>query len=143
MNLYQGFGNNQSYYQPQRTNTILPPSQQPQPAFIGLKGRPVSSLEEARAAAIDFDGSVFFFPDLANKRIYTKQINLDGTASMNMYEYKEVPTEAFNSSNFVTRQEFDETLNDIKSALNMIAQQTQQQKQQPKVEEQLKQQINF
>lgn len=143
MNLYQGFGNNQSYYQPQRTNTIIPPSQQPQPAFIGLKGRPVSSLEEARAAAIDFDGSVFFFPDLANKRIYTKQINLDGTASMNMYEYKEVPTEAFNSSNFVTRQEFDETLNDIKSALNMIAQQTQQQKQQPKVEEQPKQQINF
>ena len=143
MNLYQGFGNNQSYYQPQRTNTIIPPSQQPQPAFIGLKGRPVSSLEEARAAAIDFDGSVFFFPDLANKRIYTKQINLDGTASMNMYEYKEVPTEAFNSSNFVTRQEFDETLNDIKGALNMIAQQTQQQKQQPKVEEQHKQQINF
>lgn len=143
MNLYQGFGNNQSYYQPQRTNTILPPSQQSQPAFIGLKGRPVSSLEEARAAAIDFDGSVFFFPDLANKRIYTKQINLDGTASMNMYEYKEVPTEAFNSSNFVTRQEFDETLNDIKGALNMIAQQTQQQKQQPKVEEQPKQQINF
>ena len=143
MNLYQGFGKNQSYYQPQRTNTIIPPSQQPQPAFIGLKGRPVSSLEEARAAAIDFDGSVFFFPDLANKRIYTKQINLDGTASMNMYEYKEVPTEAFNSSNFVTRQEFDETLNDIKGALNMIAQQTQQQKQQPKVEEQPKQQINF
>ena len=143
MNLYQGFGNNQSYYQPQWANTIIPPSQQPQPAFIGLKGRPVSSLEEARAAAIDFDGSVFFFPDLANKRIYTKQINLDGTASMNMYEYKEVPTEAFNSSNFVTRQEFDETLNDIKGALNMIAQQTQQQKQQPKVEEQPKQQINF
>ena len=143
MNLYQGFGNNQSYYQPQRANTIIPPSQQSQSAFIGLKGRPVSSLEEARAAAIDFDGSVFFFPDLANKRIYTKQINLDGTASMNMYEYKEVPTEAFNSSNFVTRQEFDETLNDIKGALNMIAQQTQQQKQQPKVEEQPKQQINF
>lgn len=143
MNLYQGFGNNQSYYQPQRTNTIAPPIQQPQ-AFIGLKGRPVSSLEEARAAAIDFDGSVFFFPDLANKRIYTKQINLDGTASMNMYEYKEVPTEAFNSSNFVTRQEFDETLNDIKGALNMIAQQTQQQIQQSKPEEQQpKPQINF
>ena len=143
MNLYQGFGNNTGYYQPssrQQTTQSLMPQAQP---FIGLKGRPVSSLEEARAAAIDFDGSVFFFPDLANKRIYTKQINLDGTASMNMYEYKEVPTEAFNSSNFVTRQEFDETLNDIKGALNMIAQQTQQQKQQPKVEEQPKQQINF
>jgi hypothetical protein len=42
--------------------------------------RPVSSIEEVRAASIDFDGSVFYFSDLANKRIYTKQINLDGTA---------------------------------------------------------------
>lgn len=143
MNLYQGFGNNTGYYQPSSRQQITQPLMPQAQPFIGLKGRPVSSLEEARAAAIDFDGSVFFFPDLANKRIYTKQINLDGTASMNMYEYKEVPTEAFNSSNFVTRQEFDETLSDIKGALNMIAQQTQQQKQQPKVEEQPKQQINF
>lgn len=56
-----------------------------------LKGRPVSSLEEARATTIDFDGSVFFFPDLANKRIYTKQINMDGTASLNMYELQALP----------------------------------------------------
>ena len=38
-----------------------------QPA--GIKGRPVASIEEARASIIDFDGSIFFFPDLANKRI--------------------------------------------------------------------------
>lgn len=142
MNLYQGYGNNNSYYQPSRMNTI-PSINQQQPQFVGLKGRPVSSLEEARAAAIDFDGSVFFFPDLANKRIYTKQINLDGTASMNMYEYKEVPTEALNSSNFVTRQEFDETLNDIKGALNMIVQQNQQAQQSNQVEQSKTQQINF
>lgn len=42
--------------------------------------RPVSSIDEVRAASIDFDGSVFYFPDLANKKIYTKQINMDGTA---------------------------------------------------------------
>ena len=142
MNLYQGYGNNNSYYQPSRMNTI-PSINQQQPQFVGLKGCPVSSLEEARAAAIDFDGSVFFFPDLANKRIYTKQINLDGTASMNMYEYKEVPTEALNSSNFVTRQEFDETLNDIKGALNMIVQQNQQAQQSNQVEQSKTQQINF
>ena len=141
-NLYQGYGNNNSYYQPSRMNTI-PSMNQQQPQFVGLKGRPVSSLEEARAAAIDFDGSVFFFPDLANKRIYTKQINLDGTASMYMYEYKEVPTEALNSSNFVTRQEFDETLNDIKGALNMIVQQNQQAQQSNQVEQSKTQQINF
>ena len=59
--------------------------------FMGIKGRPVSSLEEARAMSIDFDGSIFYFPDLANQRIYTKQINLDGTATLNVYEYKELP----------------------------------------------------
>jgi hypothetical protein len=58
---------------------------------VGLKGRLVSSLEEARATSIDFDGSVFYFPDLANRRIYTKQINLDGTATLNMYELREMP----------------------------------------------------
>lgn len=39
MNLYQGFGNNQSYYQPQRANTIIPSSQQQQPA---INGEPVA-----------------------------------------------------------------------------------------------------
>ena len=62
---------------------------------------------------------------------------------MNMYEYKEVPTEALNSSNFVTRQEFDETLNDIKGALNMIVQQNQQAQQSNQVEQLKTQQINF
>jgi len=59
----------------------------------GLKGRPVASLEEARASSIDFDGSVFYFHDLANKRIYTIQINMDGTSTLLMYELKELPKE--------------------------------------------------
>jgi len=87
------------------------------PQQLGLKGRPVSSLEEARATSIDFDGSIFFFPDLANRRIYTKQINMDGTASLNMYELKEIPTvntaANVNNTNFVTREEFEEAINSI------------------------------
>jgi hypothetical protein len=85
---------------------------------MGLKGRPVSSLEEARATGIDFDGSVFYFPDLANKRIYTKQINLDGTASLNMYELKELPLPtAIDSGNFITRQEFNEAMEALRNSL--------------------------
>ena len=76
--------------------------------------RPVSSIEEVRAAAIDFDGSVFYFPDFANKRIYTKQINLDGTASLNMYELVDLPTE---STTYVTKEEFNTTLVEIKDYL--------------------------
>lgn len=69
-------------YTPQQR---MPYVEQPQ---IGIKGRPVSSIEEVKATSIDFDGSVFFFPDLANKKIYTKQINLDGTSTLNVYELK-------------------------------------------------------
>ncbi len=61
------YQNNYSYYPqaPQNQNVRFP-------TYTGLKGRPVSSIEEARAQSIDFDGSVFYFPDIANKRIYTK-----------------------------------------------------------------------
>ena len=43
------------------------------------------SIDEARASQIDLDGSLYVFPDLGNKRIYTKQINLDGTAAFNVF----------------------------------------------------------
>lgn len=72
-----------------------------------LKGRLVSSLEEARATSIDFDGSIFYFPDLANKRIYTKQVNMDGTATLNIYELTLTPEEPGSMSNFITREEFE------------------------------------
>lgn len=96
----------------------IPRTVQPQ---LYLKGRLVSSLEEARATSIDFDGSVFYFPDLANRRIYTKQINLDGTATLNMYELREMPVvneqQVFTSTNFVTRDEFDQVVAQLKAML--------------------------
>ena len=105
---------NYNYYPPRQQQ------QQPQPQIPPfLKGRPVSSLEEVRAIPIDFDGSVFYFPDIANRRIYTKQINLDGTALINMYEFKPIPvaqesTTNTNTDAFVTREEFEETMSKIK-----------------------------
>ena len=93
------------------------------PPQTSLKGRLVSSLEEARASSIDFDGSVFYFPDLANKRIYTKQINMDGTATLQMYELRDMPIERNESvvipsiEKFVTREEFERVLIQIKDLL--------------------------
>ena len=93
------------------------------PLQNGLKGRLVSSLEEARATSIDFDGTIFYFPDLANKRIYTKQINIDGTATMNMYELRELPTlERIESvipsiEKFVTKDELEQALTDLRQSL--------------------------
>jgi hypothetical protein len=84
----------------------------PTATTAGLKGRPVASLEEVRATSIDFDGSIFYFPDVANKRIYTKQINMDGTASLYMYELKEIPSpEQPTNQSFVTREEFEDAIN--------------------------------
>lgn len=101
-NMYNQYPNYSYFAQPQSYARQQAPM---------LKGRQVASIEEARAASIDFDGSVFYFPDLANKRIYTKQINLDGTATLNLYELKEipvsVPANVDLSQNYVTREEFD------------------------------------
>ena len=102
-----------SYYpQQQQQMRMATPSQ------YGLKGRPVSSLEEARATSIDFDGSVFFFPDLANRRIYTKQINMDGTATLNMYELKDFPIVPSPQASFVTREEFEEAINKLQASIS-------------------------
>ena len=120
---------NYNYYPQQTQQQVRPVMTQPayqsymQPGQLpmSLKGRLVSSLEEARATSIDFDGSVFYFPDLANKRIYTKQINIDGTASLYVYELRELPIENETSSfvpsveKFVTREEFERVLEYIKT----------------------------
>ena len=120
---------NYNYYPQQTQQQVRPVMTQPayqsymQPGQLpmSLKGRLVSSLEEARASSIDFDGSVFYFPDLANKRIYTKQINIDGTASLYVYELRELPIENETSSfvpsveKFVTREEFERVLEYIKT----------------------------
>lgn len=83
-----------------------------------LKGRPVVSLEEARAAQIDLDGSLHIFTDIGNKKIYTKQINLDGTATLNVYALQEqTPVD---NVEFITRDEFNAKMNEIQSFLTTL-----------------------
>lgn len=101
------------YYNPQQ---IYPNYRQPS-TIAGLKGRPVTSLEEARVASIDFDGSISFFPDLANGKIYTKQINNDGTVSMNCYSFTEIPAPKSEQELYVTKEEFQKEIEQFKQAL--------------------------
>ena len=104
------------YYTPQVPRYTAQPQQ---PITVPmLRGRPVSSLEEVRAAAVDFDGIVTYFPDLPKGRIYTKQCNMDGTSSINLYELKPIPTETASSENFVTREEFNQAIAAIQEAFN-------------------------
>lgn len=112
---------------PQSAQQIM---QQRQPQYMMdnnypvIKGRPVSSFEEARASMIDFDGSVFYFPDLANQKIYTKQINLDGTPSIKIYELAAAPQTTNQSQisqdELVTKTEFERTVNGLLQQISML-----------------------
>lgn len=83
-----------------------------------LKGRPVTSIEEARAMSIDLDGSISYFPDITNKRIYTKQFNPDGSASFKVYIEDNT-----NQSNlrYVTQQELVDVVAGIRAMINNYA----------------------
>ena len=113
---------NSPYYQPQPTwnQQLRYPYPVVQEQAVQIRGRPVSSIEEVRATTIDFDGSVFYFPDLANKKIYTKQINYDGTSTLNIYELKPMPVETkpvqIDTSNFVTHEELNGILQKFAAA---------------------------
>ena len=98
--------------------TTATPLQQPNSATQRI--RPVASFDDVRAMNIDFDGSVFYFLDYANRIIYAKQINMDGTASINMYEFKEIPSTQPANVDFVTRDEFNSTLSSIKEVFAQI-----------------------
>lgn len=112
-----------NYYYPQQQTSQPSVNQmygnmgymQPVSQVPALKGRPVSSVEEARAAQVDFDGSLFLFPDIANRKIYTKQINLDGTASLNCYALQEISQSP--QQTYVTKEEFDAVVAQLTSML--------------------------
>lgn len=95
-------------FQPQPMAPMMPPPQ------VFIKCRPVVSLDEARAAQIDLDGSLNVFTDIGNKKIYTKQINSDGTASL--FTYALVEDGEKTTPDYITREEFNEFVAQLKNA---------------------------
>lgn len=96
-------------------------------AYGGIKGRPVASYDEAKASIIDFDGSIFYFPDAANQRIYTKQINLDGTSSLKTYALVQEPipqkqniSQELPTNNLVTKEEFESTIGNLTNEIQTL-----------------------
>lgn len=112
-----------AYYYPNQPQQSYAPRQVPyeMPQQNLLKGRFVSSVDEVRAAQVDFDGSIFIFPDMANKKIYTKQIDLNGNVKLEEYDW--VPIEKTATvGDFVTKQEFEETMAKVKEAISQATQ---------------------
>ena len=80
-----------------------------------LKCRPVSSKDEARAYQIDLDGSLWVFTDVGNGKIYTKQINNDGTATFKTYVFTE--DENPYSNQYVTKDEFNKVIQALMASI--------------------------
>lgn len=92
-----------------------------------LKGRPVSSYDEAKASMIDFDGSLFVFTDIANNKIYTKQVLLDGTAELKTYVLEDMPRveeqkqeQTKSPQNYVLKKDFDKFTKSITKEIDKI-----------------------
>lgn len=95
----------------------------------GLRGRPVASIEEVKAIPIDFDGSTFYFPDASNERIYTKQIGLNGQAILRMYQLSDIPQPQ--TVDFVSKDEFNKAIEDLKMQIKQGGIENDKQQQQP------------
>lgn len=97
-----------------------------------IKGRPVSNEEEANAAMIDFDGSLFIFPDKAHNKIYTKQLGLDGNIVFNVYsrvgdaqpdEKPKAPAEQFDLSGYAKVSDVEKALSILQDKILKLEQQ--------------------
>ena len=125
-NLMQGYnGQNYTVQYPYPNNLIM---NTPYDNFIGVKNqnfnnqflkcRPVASKEQAKAAQIDLDGSLWVFTDVGNQKIYTKQINNDGTATFKIYTLT-ADENPYTSSEYVTKDEFNKVIQNLMAAIQV------------------------
>ena len=115
--------NRMEQLQQQYNGMFQPNMQMQQQQQNVIKGRPVSGIEEARAAMIDLDGSLFVFTDIANKKIYTKQIQLDGSAEVKTYKLIEQPIQEnkeIEQSDYVLRSEFENALGNVNKQFKQL-----------------------
>lgn len=109
---------------------VQPSSVQSGPIQRFLKGRPVTCFEEAQGIAIDFDGSLNIFPDIANKRIYTKQLLNDGSCPLKCYVEQPIPQ---NTSSSLNEQPLNnKIIEELQSKVEMLEQQLKELKHEPK-----------
>ena len=119
--MFNSYGYNPYYSQPQRyPSTDLPSQQQmvtpyPTPINIAkqnsLLGKSVDNIDVVKAMDIPLDGSISYFPLTDGTAIVSKQLQIDGTSKMVVY--KPVETEEKESIKFATLQDIEEAINEI------------------------------
>lgn len=79
----------QNGYQQPYTQQYNSYPQAANPVQAIIKGRIVTGMEEARAAQVDLDGTISYFPSPAENKIYVKYVGMDGIAVFNVYNLDE------------------------------------------------------
>lgn len=111
-----GYIPQQNFQMPYNNYNYMAAQTQQQQSSQYLKCRPVTSREEAMACQIDLDGSLWIFPNIGNGKIYTKQINNDGTATFATYTFTKNEN-PYNSGEYVTKEEFNQTIQNLMAAI--------------------------
>lgn len=116
-------------YSPNPPGYPSPSSYQNPQAPGMIKGRPVSNEEEANAAMIDYDGSLFIFPDKAHGKIYTKQLGMDGNIVFCKYSLEPAGGSLRAESNppdlsiYPTREEVKQEISSLQGYIGKLEQQ--------------------
>lgn len=124
--MYNPYNNqfyNQSMIQPRYSQPIEPQPIMPKP--MGLNGKVVDSIDTVKGMDINLDGSVSYFPLADGTKIITKQLNMDGSSKMVVYEQVK---ENIKEVKYITSDELDKAikkidLSDIKDEIDNLKKQ--------------------
>lgn len=124
--MYNPYNNqfyNQSMIQPRYPQPIEPQPIMPKP--MGLNGKVVDSIDTVKGMDINLDGSVSYFPLADGTKIITKQLNMDGSSKMVVYEQVK---ENIKEVKYITSDELDKAikkidLSDIKDEIDNLKKQ--------------------
>lgn len=119
--------NNQYYGQPIGQPRYTQPIE-PQPIIskpMGLNGKVVDSIDTVKGMDINLDGSVSYFPLADGTKIITKQLNMDGSSKMVVYEQVK---ENIKEVKYITSDELNKAikkidLSDIKDEIDNLKKQ--------------------
>ena len=124
--MYNPYNNqfyNQSMIPPRYPQPIEPQPIIPKP--MGLNGKVVDSIDTVKGMDINLDGSISYFPLADGTKIITKQLNMDGSSKMVVYEQVK---ENIKEVKYITSDELDKAikkidLSDIKDEIDNLKKQ--------------------
>lgn len=91
-------------------NLTSPVASGQRPAMSGLNGKMVESIDVVKAMDIPMDGTISYFPIADGSAIVTKQLQMDGTSKMLVYQ----PIERKNEEiRFITKEDLEKEINKI------------------------------